>query len=84
MNGRIINMRIAIAAGGTGGHIYPALTLAEALKERGHEVTFFGSADRMEKDIIPSTGFPFIALNVLSTQGGITAKIRSVLTIFSD
>ena len=46
-------MKIAIVAGGTGGHIYPALTLAEALQKRGHEITFIGSNDRMEKDLIP-------------------------------
>ena len=75
-------MKIAIAAGGTGGHIYPALTLAEALKERGHEIVFFGSSDRMEKDIIPASEFEFVALDVHSTQGGIINKIRSVLSIF--
>ncbi|MBR3227116.1 MAG: glycosyltransferase [Erysipelotrichaceae bacterium] len=75
-------MKIAIAAGGTGGHIYPALTLAEALKERGHEIVFFGSSDRMEKDIIPASEFEFVALDVLSTQGGIINKIRSVFSIF--
>ncbi|MBR0461204.1 MAG: undecaprenyldiphospho-muramoylpentapeptide beta-N-acetylglucosaminyltransferase [Erysipelotrichaceae bacterium] len=75
-------MKIAIAAGGTGGHIYPALTLAEALKDRGHEIVFFGSYDRMEKDIIPKTEFEFIPLDVVSTQGGYINKIRSVLSIF--
>ncbi|MBR2577302.1 MAG: UDP-N-acetylglucosamine--N-acetylmuramyl-(pentapeptide) pyrophosphoryl-undecaprenol N-acetylglucosamine transferase, partial [Erysipelotrichaceae bacterium] len=75
-------MKIAIAAGGTGGHIYPALTLAEALKERGHEIVFFGSSDRMEKDIIPKTEFRFIPLAVVSTQGGYINKAKSVLSIF--
>ena len=77
-------MKIAIVAGGTGGHIYPALTLAENLKERGHELVFFGSNDRMEKDIIPKTEFEFIPLNVVSTQGGISNKVKSVLSIFKE
>ncbi|MBQ2509342.1 MAG: glycosyltransferase, partial [Erysipelotrichaceae bacterium] len=47
-------MKIVMAAGGTGGHIYPALTLAVALIKRGHEVTFIGSNDRMEKEVIPA------------------------------
>ena len=74
-------MKIAIVAGGTGGHIYPALALAEALKERKHEITFIGSNDRMEKDIIPEHGFDYIGLNVLSTRGGILHKIQSLFSI---
>lgn len=77
-------MKIAIAAGGTGGHIYPALTLANALKEKGHEIIFFGSSDRMEKDIIPENGYEYIALNVLSTQGNIVNKILSLLSIIKS
>ena len=75
-------MKIAIVAGGTGGHIYPALTLAEALQNRGHEITFIGSNDRMEKDLIPGKGFPYIGLDVVTTRGGITQKCRSLLSIF--
>lgn len=74
-------MKIAMVAGGTGGHIYPALTLAEALKQRGHEIVFFGSLDRMEKDVIPEQGYKFIGLDVKSTQGNITSKIKSLISI---
>ena len=74
-------MKIAMVAGGTGGHIYPALTLAEALKSRGHEITFIGSNDRMEKDVIPSSGFPYIGLDVYTTRGGLFQKVRSLASI---
>ena len=74
-------MKIAMAAGGTGGHIYPALTLAEALKERGHEVVFFGSRDRMESEIIPKSEFTFIPLDIVSTQGNVLTKIKSLLSL---
>ncbi len=77
-------MKIAIGAGGTGGHIYPALTLAESLKQRGHEVVFFGASKRMESEIIPKTSFEFVPLNVESTQGNIFNKIISVLTIIKS
>ena len=70
-----------MVAGGTGGHIYPALTLAEALKTRGHEITFIGSNDRMEKDVIPSSGFPYVGLDVYTTRGGLFQKVRSLLSI---
>ncbi|MBR3265136.1 MAG: undecaprenyldiphospho-muramoylpentapeptide beta-N-acetylglucosaminyltransferase [Erysipelotrichaceae bacterium] len=74
-------MKIAMVAGGSGGHIYPALALAEALKERGHEITFIGSKDRMEKDVIPAKGFDYIGLDVFTTRGSIFQKIRSILSI---
>ncbi len=70
-----------MVAGGTGGHIYPALSLAEALKNRGHEITFIGSNDRMEKDLIPSHNFDYIGLDVYTTRGGIIQKIKSILSI---
>lgn len=76
-------MKIAIVAGGTGGHIYPAITLAQALKEKGHELVFIGSNDRMEKDIIPSYGFEYIGLDVLTTRGSIFQKAKSLLSIFN-
>ena len=76
-------MKIVIAAGGSGGHIYPALSLAEALKEKGHEPVFIGSNDRMEKDVIPDRGFEYIGLDVLTTRGGILQKIRSIFSMVS-
>ena len=71
-------MKIVMAAGGTGGHIYPALTLAESLKKRGHDVVFFGSKDRMEKDIVPSFGFKFIPFDIVSTSGN---KVKSLISM---
>ena len=74
-------MKIGIVAGGSGGHIYPALTLADGLLSRGHEVTFFGSNDRMEKDVIPSKGYPYVGLDVYTTRGSILQKIKSLTSI---
>lgn len=76
-------MKIAIVAGGTGGHIYPALTLAESLKERGHEIVFFGSYDRMEKDVIPGFGFTFVPLKIVSTQGNVAKKVHSLVSMYN-
>ena len=74
-------MKIVMVAGGTGGHIYPALTLGEALIQKGHEVHFIGSNDRMEKDLIPSRGFAYTGLNVYTTRGGVFQKVKSLLSI---
>ena len=74
-------MKIAIVAGGTGGHIYPAISLAEELRNRGHEIVFIGSNDRMEKDVIPDSGFDYIGLDVYTTRGSIFQKLKSLLSI---
>lgn len=50
-------MRMLIAAGGTGGHIYPALAIADALKLKGVEVEFVGTAHGLENKIIPPKGY---------------------------
>lgn len=76
-------MKIVIVAGGTGGHIYPALTLADELKSRGHNILFIGSSTRMEKDIIPSFDYEYIGLDILSTRGNIINKIKSLFSIIS-
>jgi len=70
-----------IAAGGTGGHIYPALTLADELKKKGHKITFIGSNNRMEKDVIPSFGYEYIGLDVYSTQGHLLQKAKSGVSL---
>ncbi len=55
---------VAIAAGGTAGHINPALALAEELRDRSHEVHFFGQATRLEAQLVPQAGFDFTPIRV--------------------
>lgn len=55
---------VAIAAGGTAGHVNPALALADELRSRGHEVHFFGEARRLEGTLVPQAGFPFHPVHV--------------------
>jgi len=57
-------MKIAIAAGGTAGHINPALALAEELRNRGHEVVFFGQERRLEATLVPEAGFQLVPIEV--------------------
>jgi UDP-N-acetylglucosamine--N-acetylmuramyl-(pentapeptide) pyrophosphoryl-undecaprenol N-acetylglucosamine transferase len=47
-----------VMAGGTGGHIFPGLAVAEALRERGWKVHWLGAPDSMESQLVPPRGFP--------------------------
>jgi len=57
-------MRAIITAGGTGGHIYPALAIYEKImeKEPKSKILYIGTTDRMEKDIVPKRNIEYIAL----------------------
>ena len=57
-------LSVAIAAGGTAGHINPALALAEELVARGHSVRFFGQPGRLEGKLVPESGFDLFPVNV--------------------
>jgi UDP-N-acetylglucosamine--N-acetylmuramyl-(pentapeptide) pyrophosphoryl-undecaprenol N-acetylglucosamine transferase len=50
-------VRALIAAGGTVGHVAPSLAVAEALEKRGVRVTFAGSPDRVEAQLVPDAGY---------------------------
>jgi UDP-N-acetylglucosamine--N-acetylmuramyl-(pentapeptide) pyrophosphoryl-undecaprenol N-acetylglucosamine transferase len=52
-------LRFLIAAGGTAGHVLPALAIADALRERGAAVTFAGSPERIEARLVPEAGYEF-------------------------
>jgi len=59
-------VKIGLAAAGSGGHVYPALAVADMLVALGlgtDDVIFFGG-DRMEAKVIPAAGYPFVQLDV--------------------
>lgn len=58
------SLNVTIAAGGTAGHINPALALAEELRDRGHHVSFVGQTAKLEGRLVPEAGFDFIPIKV--------------------
>lgn len=52
-------VRILIAAGGTVGHVAPALAVADALRAHGADVAFAGTPTRIEAELVPARGYPF-------------------------
>jgi UDP-N-acetylglucosamine--N-acetylmuramyl-(pentapeptide) pyrophosphoryl-undecaprenol N-acetylglucosamine transferase len=59
--------KIVIAAGGTAGHVVPALAVAEALRARGADVEFIGG-ERAEAELVPQAGYPFHRLRVAGLE----------------
>jgi len=58
-----MGMRVVIAAGGTAGHVVPALCVADALRERGSEVVFVGG-ERAEAELVPAAGYELRTIRV--------------------
>jgi UDP-N-acetylglucosamine--N-acetylmuramyl-(pentapeptide) pyrophosphoryl-undecaprenol N-acetylglucosamine transferase len=62
-------MNIMIMAGGTGGHVYPALAVAHELQRRGHAVVWMGAPDSFESRTVPKHGFPIEFVRVSGLRG---------------
>ena len=75
-------MRVIVSAGGTGGHIYPALAIINKIKEKNKdaEILYIGTTTRMEKDIIPSHNIKYVGLDTYGLQRKISIdNIKTVV-----
>ncbi|MEH6447648.1 MAG: undecaprenyldiphospho-muramoylpentapeptide beta-N-acetylglucosaminyltransferase [Oleispira sp.] len=63
------NKTIMVMAGGTGGHVFPALAVADELKLRGFEIHWLGTAAGIEADLVPKSGYPLHCINVTGLRG---------------
>ena len=77
-------MRVVISAGGTGGHIYPALAIINKIKEKepDSEFLYIGTHNRMEKDIVPAKGIPFKSIEMYGFSKKIFRNIKTVKCLF--
>ncbi|MGE5382450.1 MAG: undecaprenyldiphospho-muramoylpentapeptide beta-N-acetylglucosaminyltransferase [Omnitrophica WOR_2 bacterium] len=70
------SMKAIISGGGTGGHIFPAIAIADALKELvpGIEILFVGAKGRMEMEKVPAAGYPIEGLWISGLQRSLSLK----------
>jgi len=74
--------RIVIMAGGTGGHVFPALAVAGSLAEKGWQVSWLGTQKGLESRVIPAQGIEIDWLSVAGVRGkGWSAKIKAVFLL---
>ena len=73
-------MRVVISAGGTGGHIYPALAILNKIKEKepNSEFLYIGTHNRMEKDIVPTKGIPYEAIEIYGFSKNFFKNFKTV------
>lgn len=74
-------MRLLFVTGGTGGHIYPALALADYIKkqESDVEILFVGNRNRMEAQEVPKHGYEFVGLHASGLAGNFAKKAKAVI-----
>lgn len=68
--------KIIISGGGTGGHIYPAIAIANAIKEKepNAEILFVGANGKMEMEKVPKAGYKIVGLDIAGLQRKLTLK----------
>lgn len=69
-------LRVIVSGGGTGGHIYPAIAIANEIKLRfpEAEVLFVGALGKMEMQKVPEAGYPIVGLPIMGLQRRLTLK----------
>lgn len=60
---------LLVMAGGTGGHIFPGIAVADELKAQGWKIHWLGTADRMEAKIVPEHGYDISFINISGLRG---------------
>jgi len=78
----VMAKRIVIMAGGTGGHVFPALAVAQALQQKGWQVSWLGTQKGLESRVIPEQGIDIDWLSVAGVRGkGVWSKITALLLL---
>jgi len=75
-------MRVLISGGGTGGHVYPAIAIANAIKDKdpSAEILFVGAKGKLEMEKVPAAGYPIKGLWISGLQRKLSARNLSFPT----
>ncbi len=77
-----VNRTLMVMAGGTGGHVYPALAVADALRARGWEVFWLGTRAGLEARVVPAAGIDMVWVSMGGVRGkGLLKKLLLPLTL---
>ena len=76
-------MKVIITAGGTGGHIYPALAIIDKIKELepSSEFIYIGTTNRMEKDIVPAHGIKYVGIEMYGLSKNVARDFKVLFLI---
>lgn len=75
--------KLLVMAGGTGGHVFPAIAVARELQKQGWEIRWLGTQDRMEADLVPKHGIPIEFIQISGLKGkGLGALLKAPFAIF--
>jgi len=78
MNGNAAALSVVIMAGGTGGHVFPALAVAEKLRQRGAALNWLGTARGLEAEVVPAAGIQLHCLSIEGVRGkGVLAILKA-------
>ncbi len=67
--------KVLVMAGGTGGHVFPALACARLLRDKGYEVHWLGTRRGIETELVPGAGFPIHYIDVQGVRGKSVAEL---------
>ena len=73
---------LLVMAGGTGGHVFPAIAVAQYLQEQGWDICWLGTQDRMEAQLVPKHGIPIEFIQISGLRGkGLLALLKAPFAI---
>ena len=73
---------LLVMAGGTGGHVFPGLAVADRLRDQGWNIHWLGTAERMEAQLVPKHGYPLHTISIAGVRGnGLKRKLLAPFQI---